>query len=128
LAIRVYDMIEIPASIGEVFDKITILEIKQENIIDSTKLANVSKELSLLRDRVKDIRVDSLLLNQLRKVNQQLWHIEDRIRVLENNQNFGKEFIELARSVYITNDQRASLKKQINLMAGSELIEEKSYS
>ena len=128
MAIRVYDMIEIPASIGEVFDKITILEIKQENIIDSTKLANVSKELSLLRDRVKDIRVDSLLLNQLRKVNQQLWHIEDRIRVLENNQNFGKEFIELARSVYITNDQRASLKKQINLMAGSELIEEKSYS
>ena len=121
-------MIEIPASIGEVFDKITILEIKQENIIDSTKLANVSKELSLLRDRVKDIHVDSLLLNQLREVNQQLWHIEDHIRVLENNQNFGKEFIELARSVYITNDQRASLKKQINLMAGSELIEEKSYS
>ena len=121
-------MINIPVSIGEVFDKITILQIKQKNISDLDKQKNITKELNLLTEKVADIKVDSVLLNELKKVNQQLWNIEDKIRQCEKDQNFGEEFIQLARSVYITNDRRAELKKKINIEAGSELIEEKGYT
>ena len=117
-----------PVSIGEIVDKITILEIKQIHISDPVKIANVSRELGLLNDRIQHIDIDKAVLDQLRKVNQKLWIIEDAIRVCEHNADFGTNFIELARSVYITNDLRAELKKQINILTGSELIEEKSYA
>ena len=120
-------MIEIPASIGEVFDKITILQIKQQNIFDPKKQNNVTKELELLLDRVRSIDVDPLLLNQLKEVNEELWNIEDEIRICEKNQDFGIEFIRLARAVYITNDKRSKIKQKINQETGSLLIEEKSY-
>lgn len=121
-------MIEIPISIGEVFDKITILQIKKRNISDSMKQNNVAKELELLLERVSSFDIDITLLNQLKKVNEELWIIEDQIRICEKNQDFGIEFIRLARAVYITNDKRAEIKRKINLSLGSELIEEKSYS
>jgi hypothetical protein len=121
-------MIEIPASIGEVFDKITILQIKQQNIFDPKKQHNVTKELELLLDRVRDVDVNPLLLNQLKEVNEELWKIEDEIRICEKNQDFGIEFIQLARAVYTTNDKRADIKRKINLSVESGLIEEKSYS
>ena len=119
-------MIEVPVSVGEVLDKITILQIKQEKIEDSTKRKNVSKELELLQSRVQ-VRIPNDLISQLKQVNEQLWDIEDQIRICEKNQDFGTEFIQLARSVYITNDKRAELKREINVYTNSELIEEKSY-
>jgi hypothetical protein len=119
-------MIEVPVSIGEVIDKITILQIKQEKITDLAKQKNVSKELQLLQSRVP-VNVPHELVSVLKQVNERLWNIEEQIRVHEKNLDFGSEFIGLARSVYIINDQRAEIKKQINLATGSELIEEKSY-
>ncbi len=121
-------MIEIPVSIGEIFDKITILQIKQDEIKDPTKLKNVVKELALLSKKVESINVNPELLQKLKQINQQLWNIEDEIRICEKNKEFGKKFVSLARLVYITNDKRADLKKQINQETGSELVEEKSYS
>lgn len=121
-------MIEIPVSIGEVFDKISILQIKAEKIKDQAKLKNVQIELDMLLEKTKDVQVSEELLDQLKETNQKLWTIEDRLRVLEKDQDFGLEFVELARNVYITNDQRASIKKQINEETGSTLTEEKSYA
>jgi hypothetical protein len=120
-------MIEIPVSIGEIFDKITILELKQIYILDPVKVKNVTKELELLYDKVKNVSIDALLLSELKDVNQKLWNIEDQIRIYESIHKFDDEFIELARAVYITNDKRAELKRQINFLSGSKLIEEKSY-
>ena len=122
----------VPVSIGELIDKITILEIKTERIADSEKLANVHRELDALtavwsdleRDVVPDIDAPRA---RLKTVNEALWDIEDRIRRKEAAREFDDEFIELARSVYHTNDERSDIKKEINLAAGSELIEEKSY-
>lgn len=118
-------MIEIPVSLGEVIDKITILQIKKERITDLVKQKNVTKELSqlLLRVDVSDIAQFA----DLKRVNEQLWDVENRIRICERKQQFDHEFVQLARSVYVLNDQRAELKKKINLTTGSELIEEKSY-
>jgi len=126
-------LIEAPISLGELIDKITILEIKSGNITDAEKLKNVRHELNVL-----DAKVATLLdadgqarlapLKQvLRDINQTLWVIEDDIRDCEFVKDFGPKFIELARSVYVTNDKRANAKKEINLAFGSELIEEKSY-
>ncbi|MGH8122151.1 MAG: DUF6165 family protein [Rudaea sp.] len=120
-----------PISIGELIDKITILEIKSAHIRDAAKLANVRTELDLLNgtwsahpaSRI-DIRTER---TQLRVVNEALWDIEDRIRLKENAQEFDAEFIELARSVYFRNDERAAVKRAINLKLGSKLVEEKSY-
>jgi post-segregation antitoxin (ccd killing protein) len=117
---------------GELIDKITILEIKRERIADSAKLANVRKELDLLnaaRQRAihPSPRLDELTA-ELKKTNEALWQIEDALRVCERNQEFGPAFIELARSVYRENDRRADLKRQINRLLGSKLIEEKSYA
>ena len=119
----------IPVSIGELIDKITILEIKQIHMT-GIKKKNVDKELKLLKSLIQDknLEIDTNLMNNLKEVNKNLWQIEDSIRIKEKNQEFDKEFIELARSVYKENDKRASIKKEINLQYHSELVEEKSYN
>ena len=117
-----------PVSLGELIDKITILEIKQV-FMTGTKLKNVDKELKLLKNLIQDknLEIDIDLINNLKEVNKNLWKIEDKIRMKERNQEFDKDFIELARSVYKENDKRSSIKKEINLQYHSELVEEKSY-
>ena len=123
----------VPVSVGELIDKITILEIKSENIEDPIKLSNVKKELSSLMAVVTDLQlgypVGSLasLGRELSMVNRQLWSIEDDIRECERSSCFDQTFVDLARSVYRRNDERARLKKMINLQTGSVLVEEKSY-
>ncbi len=118
-----------PISLGELIDKITILEIKTI-YMTGLKLKNVKKELELLRLLLKDqrIEIDRDLINQLKEVNTNLWTIEDNIRIKENAQEFDKEFIQLARSVYKENDKRASIKREINLKLNSDLVEEKLYN
>jgi hypothetical protein len=121
----------VPVSPGELFDKITILRIKVARIQDAAKLANVKLELSLLEQTWKDSGAPAhdVALDEraLENVNERLWDIEDRIRDKEARQTFDREFIELARAVYICNDERAAIKKRINLQLGSRLVEEKSY-
>ena len=123
--------LHVQTSPGEFLDKLTILEIKSERIQDPAKLANVRRELDLLRSLWRDsplsARDVSAVVERLKQVNEALWEIEDRIREKEAARVFDGEFIELARSVYITNDRRASLKRELNLALGSDLIEEKSY-
>ena len=121
----------VPISPGELLDKITILRIKVARIQDAAKLANVKRELSLLEKTWKesgaaahDVALDE---RALENVNERLWDIEDRIREKEARQTFDRDFIELARAVYICNDERAAIKKRINLQLGSSLVEEKSY-
>ncbi|MBQ0815670.1 MAG: hypothetical protein KBT82_16105 [Marinobacter sp.] len=125
------DVIKVPVSFGEVLDKITILEIKSERIKDEVKVRNVRLELDELsatwNEAVKDQSAIAELRKQLKAVNEELWVIEDDIRDEEAEQNFGSKFIELARAVYVTNDKRAALKKDINLALGSRFVEEKSY-
>ena len=118
-----------PVSLGELIDKITILEIKQIHMT-GIKLKNVDKELKLLKKilQEKNLEIDIHLMNNLKEVNKNLWEIEDNIRLKERNQEFDKEFVELARSVYKENDKRASLKKEINQKYHSELVEEKFYN
>jgi hypothetical protein len=124
-------LIQIPVSAGELIDKITILEIKSSNITDPAKKANVEKELQLLtavvNENIPDISGIKGLWTELHAINNSLWVIEDDIRDKERSKEFDAEFIELARRVYITNDRRADVKRQINLAVGSILIEEKSY-
>lgn len=119
----------IPISIGELFDKITILQIKQKEIKDPKKLVNVNNELKLLVDISKEINFSLIqpLIEELKIVNMSLWNIEESKREYEVKQLFDEKFIDLSRSVYILNDKRASLKKQINIITNSEIIEEKSY-
>ncbi|HDZ38951.1 MAG TPA: hypothetical protein ENH62_11795 [Marinobacter sp.] len=125
------DVIKVPVSFGEVLDKITILEIKSERIKDEAKVRNVRLELDELsvtwNEAVTDQSTIAELRRQLKAVNEELWVIEDDIRDEEADQNFGPKFIELARAVYVTNDKRAALKKDINLALGSRFVEEKSY-
>jgi len=123
-------MIEVPVSWGELVDKITILQIKSDRMKDEAKLQNVRKELALLTDRLGANAGDaevSRLTKALYDVNAALWDIEDDIRDCENAGDFGEKFVSLARSVYITNDKRADLKREVNLALGSGLVEEKSY-
>lgn len=122
-------MINIPISIGELFDRISILEIKLEKIHNKEKLKNVKKELLLLNNLSFNIDISNIhqLIIELKETNLILWDVEDRIRIKEQNQNFDEEFIQLARNVYITNDKRSEIKRKINLITNSELIEEKSY-
>ncbi len=119
-------------SVGEFLDKLTILEIKDERIGDPAKLANVRKELETLRAIWREspfAREDiSDAYDRLKAVNENLWEIEDRIRDKEAAGEFDADFIELARSVYFNNDDRAAIKKELNLKLGSGLVEEKSYS
>ena len=120
-----------PVSLGELLDKIVILEIKKERISDEVKLSNIRTELKALRD----IRPPSLLDNAeiqvwemaLRSANEELWDLEDRIRDKELVADFGPEFTEIARLIYRTNDKRAHAKKMINTICGSTIVEEKSY-
>ena len=116
---------------GELIDKITILRIKSERIADEAKLKNVRTELAVLNETLeKDVPASdelSRLDAALQAVNEELWVIEDDIRDCERAGDFGDEFIRLARAVYVTNDKRAALKKEINLLLGSTLVEEKSY-
>jgi hypothetical protein len=123
--------IRVDVAPGEVIDKITILEIKQQRIRDQDKHRNVTTELTVLNEAVRR-NVDSSdqlqrMQAELRDVNGQLWDIEDEIRICERDKDFGPRFIELARAVYQTNDRRAALKRQINELLGSAIIEEKDY-
>ena len=124
--------IKIELSIGELLDKISILQIKAERIDDPSKVKNINKELDVLMSLWNDSPYSdanlSSEINELKSINEALWGIEDKIRDKERNQLFDKDFIELARSVYFTNDKRAEIKRIINSKTGSELIEEKSYS
>jgi len=117
----------VPVSIGEYIDKITILAIKSRRITDKDKVRNVLRELNQLILLDSEKIIDTDLYRRLIRVNEDLWEVEDSIRVKEKNQQFDEEFIELARSVYRLNDRRADLKRQINLQYESELMEEKSY-
>lgn len=124
-------LISAPVSHGELIDKITILEIKSERMTDAAKLANVHDELQLLGalwagDAASRTDISSER-DELKRINEVLWEIEDEIRVKERNQAFDARFIELARAVYHTNDRRAAVKRAINLKLGSRLVEEKSY-
>ena len=129
-------LISVPVSFGELLDKMSILQIKTERMSDTAKLANVRHELEALeaswmahsaapaipgQPDLADLRA------QLKAVNERLWVIEDDIRSCEKKQDFGTSFISLARSVYIQNDERARIKRDINLALGSDLVEEKSY-
>lgn len=118
-------------SIGEFFDKVTILEIKQSRIKDTAKLANINKELDALNKLLDDLPFSRADVEQevaaLREINEKLWVIEDDIREKESKQLFDDEFIELARSVYFTNDKRSDIKREINIKLGSDFVEEKSY-
>jgi hypothetical protein len=121
----------VPVSPGELLDKITILRIKVARIQEAGKLANVKLELSLLEQTWRDAGCATAAVAQderaLQDVNERLWDIEDRIRDKEAKQTFDRDFIELARAVYVCNDERAAAKKRINLRLGSRLVEEKSY-
>ena len=121
----------VPISPGELLDKISILRIKQARILDAAKLGNVKLELALLEQTWRDCGGGDhdLALEEraLQNVNERLWDIEDRIRDKEAKQSFDRDFIELARAVYTCNDERAAIKKRINLELGSRLVEEKSY-
>ena len=121
----------VPISPGELLDKITILEIKSERIVDPQKVANVRHELGLLSkvwsDSVTEDTTISDLHQLLKSINEKLWEIEDDIRDEERHDGFGERFVELARAVYVTNDKRAQAKKDVNLHLGSDIIEEKSY-
>ncbi len=127
----VMEVMLVPVSPGEVLDKITILEIKSERIDDAAKLANVREELRLLEATWNDATAALPAVEdekrRLKAVNEALWEIEDAIRLEEKAGNFGERFIELARSVYFRNDERAAVKREVNLKLGSTLVEEKSY-
>ena len=123
--------ISVPVSFGELLDKISILQIKSERMSDEAKLANVRRELSALEKTWmahpaagSDI---ARLRAELKAVNERLWDIEDQVRLKEQAQAFDRDFVELARSVYLQNDERARIKKAINLALGSSYVEEKSY-
>jgi hypothetical protein len=130
---------KIEVSDGEIFDKFTILQIKMNEIKDKAKLVNIEKEYEILHHVTNQIKVNLFesdknnaellikLQNDLQEVNKELWDIEDDIRNEERNKRFGEEFIRLARAVYVTNDKRCDVKKQINILTKSGLVEEKSY-
>lgn len=121
-------IINVPISVGELIDKITILEIKKDKL-KNLKLKNILKELSFLRAVLEknSILIPDEIYFQLKSINLKLWDIEDKIRIKEKNKEFDNEFIELARSVYLNNDRRSETKKELNIMFNSEIIEEKSY-
>ena len=124
-------LLPLPTAPGEFLDRLTILEIKSERMRDPAKLANVRRELELMRETwaasplaVRDVAAP---LAELKRVNESLWEIEDAIRAKEGAQAFDAEFVELARGVYRTNDRRAAIKRELNVALGSEILEEKSY-
>ena len=124
-------IVNAPISVGELIDKITILRIKSEQINDTSKLKNVTLELELLNDIKTNLNINSdnvdILEQQLYEVNRDLWTIEDTKRQCEREQNFGPGFVYVARQVYLKNDLRAAIKRSINQLVGSTIVEEKSY-
>lgn len=121
---------KVEISNGELLDKFSILEIKMGNITDPSKLVNIENEYRELTNDCTDLlRSSSIssLYSELKSINQKLWNVEDDIRECERRKDFGQEFVSLAREVYFTNDERARVKKEINLASGSSLVEEKSY-
>jgi len=123
-------MINIPVSVGELFDKVSILEIKQNKILDENKLINIKKEYDFLCKIALNLDTDfqnKILYKKLYEINQTLWGIEDAKRTHEANKDFGEKFVYWARQVYIKNDERARVKREINTQYGSEIVEEKSY-
>ena len=123
-------LVDTPISLGELVDKISILMIKQKNITDINKIEHVNKELDFLQKTLdKYIKNEDIkkYLDKLVSINSNLWKIEDDIRECERKKNFDQKFIDLARSVYFTNDKRAKVKSDINFEFGSELVEVKSY-
>ena len=124
-------MLSVPVSPGELLDKISILEIKAERIDDRKKLENVRHELNVLcevRHALAPSAALSALTAELKSVNESLWDVEDALRDCERRLKFGPRFVELARSVYRHNDRRSVLKRQINELLGSRLVEEKAYA
>ena len=121
-------IINVPISVGELIDKVSILEFKKDKF-KNLKLKNILKELSFLRAVIEknSIFIPDEIFFQLKSINLKLWDIEDKIRIKEKNKEFDNEFIELARSVYLNNDRRSETKKELNIMFNSEIIEEKSY-
>jgi len=120
----------IEVSIGELLDKLTILEIKKERISDPLKLQHIEKEFFILKERSEEyLRSEeiSAIFEELKKVNSDLWVIEDDLRDMESQKRFDSEFVEKARAVYFTNDRRFELKNEINLLAGSAIREQKGY-
>ena len=120
-------------SVGELFDKITILNIKTQKINDTEKIINIKNELKFLNNQASNINVkdqDKLRknINKLQSINEELWDIENHKRECEANKNFGEEFVQLSRDVHFKNDIRAQIKKEINLLTDSVVIEEKEYS
>ena len=124
--------IKVELAYGELLDKMTILQIKSERITDESKLSNVNKELDLLNELWKSDAKSSVDIasefTALKEINEKIWDIEDGIRDKERVKEFDQQFIELARSVYFSNDKRAEIKRAINMKLGSDLIEEKSYA
>lgn len=124
--------IKVPISPGELIDKITILEIKSARMTDAQKLANVRTELGLLQATWRESAHAAMNIDAewaaLRRINEKLWDIEDDIRDQERDRKFDAQFIELARAVYVTNDERAAVKREINTKLGSKIVEEKSYA
>ncbi len=123
-------MILIEASIGELLDKLTILAIKKERIADEQKLVHIDKEFSALSEKAGQFlesKEVAEIFEELKKVNSDLWTIEDDLREMESRKDFGPEFVEKARSVYFTNDRRFELKNRINLATGSSIREQKGY-
>ena len=123
--------VSVPISLGELLDKISILEIKNKKILNESKILNIKKELNDLKKVIDELHINlsetNGLYDKLYNINLILWEIEDSIRVLEKNEDFGEKFIELARAVYKTNDQRFEVKNDINKLFNSEYVEEKSY-
>ncbi len=121
----------IPVSAAELIDKITILEIKSQRISDKPKLNNIRNELKVLKqiftETIHKTSKVQALIKLLQQVNTKIWDTEDKIRLCEKNQNFGPSFVKVARLVYLNNDLRSDIKKKINLLIGSGIIEEKSY-
>ncbi len=120
-------------SVGELFDKITILNIKTKKIFDNDKLQNIQTELKILEEQSKKIFVSDIsslneLVSQLQQINEDLWDIENQKRECEAKKDFGEIFIKLSRDVHFKNDIRAQIKKEINLLSNSQIVEEKEYS
>jgi len=125
------DSVLVPVSVGELFDKISILEIKSERISDDDKLKNIRLELSLLRgiaNGLPKLQIDpSALEAQLKSVNEAIWDLEECIRDLESKSRYGDEFVATARAIHKNNDLRSKIKKELNILMGSSIVEEKSY-
>jgi len=118
----------IPVSFGELCDKYSILQIKSERVKDENKLAEINKELLYLKPYMDKLDLNNTDYQKLKNINEKLWNIEDDIRIKDKKNEFDREFIELARSVYKTNDERAKIKNDINILLKSEIKEIKSYT